>query len=250
MSAGVCCTVILRRVAEHRDGPDLVKFSGQSRMAHSHLSMDVPSHPPSPSCKCSLNCQSTAPLAGLHRVEMPDSMRENSRDRIKRNCCDLNALVILNLPNRLVPLLQIILELGFLQRPLLYPSSFLLLQFDLVATCPASISIFVPNPSVAGIHLCERLQPDHQRRIVKSATTIGRAIANFRAHTDTQYQSIQHISYCLPHPTGRQLTEEAITIDLPVPQYKSLRDLRASVAYSTIPCMPLLEVCCSRWDID
>jgi len=90
---------------------------------------------------------------------MPDSMRENNRDRIKRNYCDLNALVIQNLSNRLVPLLVRILELGFFQRLLLYPSSFLLLQFDLVATYPASIFIFHLESAFAGTRLCERSQP-------------------------------------------------------------------------------------------
>ena len=86
-------------------------------------------------------------------------MRENNRDRIKRNYCDLDALVIQSLPNRLVPFLVRILELGFLQRPLLYPSSFLLLQFDLPATCPASISIFGLNIAIVDTRLCERSQP-------------------------------------------------------------------------------------------
>lgn len=86
-------------------------------------------------------------------------MRENNRDRTKWNYCNLKALVILSPSNRLVPFFYLILELGFLQRPVLYPSSSLLLQFDPFATCRVSISILVPEASSHGTQLCERLQP-------------------------------------------------------------------------------------------
>lgn len=86
-------------------------------------------------------------------------MRENNRDRIKWNYCNQIALVILSPSNRLVPFFYLTLELGFLQRPVLYSSPSLLLQFDPFATCRASISVPVPEASSHGTQLCERLQP-------------------------------------------------------------------------------------------
>lgn len=87
-------------------------------------------------------------------------MRENNRDRTKRNYyCNLNALVLPSPPNRLVPLFHFILELGFLERTSLYPSSLLLLQFDLLATCLTSISIIVPETPITGTQVCELWQP-------------------------------------------------------------------------------------------
>lgn len=92
-------------------------------------------------------------------------MRENNRDPNERNYCNLKTLVVLSPSNRLVPFFHLVLELGCLQRPVLYPfSGSLLLQFDPFATCRASISILVPRASVPrasseDTQLCERLQP-------------------------------------------------------------------------------------------